>query len=200
TSAALAALTAHYLPVEMRPTCVSWGQWLRNRPLRRKGGIVHAWGDRALRAAALIHRGESVLFTPAQRRLSGPTIRTIERKRARVIVDSRTRMPDLLRQGVAPGEIEVALPRIDAQETSPQHRADATAEQRCLWAPLRADHAHRPELAVWVTSILRVLDKRYRLLLVREGETLGRTDRLARQLDDADLVEWTDNATDAAAQ
>jgi glycosyltransferase involved in cell wall biosynthesis len=167
--------------------------------LRRTGAhtdILHAWGMRALSAAAL-GPIERIVFTPTE----FPTRRQVKWLRAimtyrnaQVICPTATIERQLIGRGIPEAKVHLVRPGVDfalvRKRRDPQLRAAlgfADQHQVLLAVGESTRHANHAQ-AVWASAILNVADRNTRLLLWGRGPMARRAAEFASKLAEPELV------------
>ncbi|HSZ56969.1 MAG TPA: glycosyltransferase [Tepidisphaeraceae bacterium] len=150
--------------------------------------LVHAWDPPALMAA--LGTGLPVVFSVSGRMSRGTWswLAAMAYRDVHVVADSHTACGRLLRAGIPPARCHVIAPGVDRDRLAPcrDHRLreqlGLAAEDRVVLAPGESTFAAGHKLALHATSILHVLDPRYRLLLWGRGREAGSIAWLGRRL------------------
>ncbi len=153
--------------------------------------IVHAWGDRSLRAAAFAAGGSVLVYTPSEEfgRSSVRWLRaTAQHRELHVMAPSATIQRICIERGLAPERCHLIRPGVDFARIQSKRNAELRGKlglepEDVVLLPmgpstLAADH----RLAVWAAGILHVLDQRYKCLLWGEGGRADSMGAFARQL------------------
>jgi glycosyltransferase involved in cell wall biosynthesis len=157
----------------------------------RDGGetfdIIHAWGGRALAAAAMRTRGR-IVFSPTR----FPSPRTVRWLRAvmgyrdvQVVCSTATQRRVLVERGVPLGRCHLIRPGVDfarvrrRRDPELRRRLGFADDDHVLLAPGESTRAAAHEDAVWATAIAHYLDPRYKLLLWGRGQRIGAAVRRA---------------------
>lgn len=167
--------------------------------LRRAGGnadILHAWGMRALSAAAL-DPFERIVFTPTE----FPTRRQIKWLRAimsyrnvQVICPTTTIERQLITGGIAEARVHIIRPGVDfarvKKRRDPQLRAALgfSDHHQVLLAVGESTRNANHAQAVWASAILNVSDRNTRLLLWGRGPMARAAAEFANNLAQPELV------------
>lgn len=167
----------------------------------RKGGrgaaeIIHAWDGGSLLAATIANCSRIVYSPPAE--MKPKSIRWLtavgQHRPIEVVCGSATQRRILVEQGVPIGHCHLIRPgvvfsRFNRSAGGALRRELGFAETDCVMlAPGESTRAAAHRDAVWATSILHVLNPKYRLLLWGRGERVEACLRLAHQLRQPDLV------------
>lgn len=158
--------------------------------------VVHAWGIRAMMAAALGHGGR-IIFSPDSE-MSDRSVRWVRAVMAyrdvHVVCPTATIQRGLVRRGAAPERCELIRPGVDFSRVRRRRDARLRAElgladeDYVLLAVGESTVNAAHEDAVWAASILHVLDRRYKLLLWGRGPGVSAAERLAAKLGSGDLL------------
>lgn len=151
--------------------------------------LIHAWDRTALIAA--LGAALPTVFSPAApltSRDAGWLRLAAPRQSVHLIAATEAQRADWERWGAAALRCHVIPPAVDRRRLPPK-RNDWLREQLGLahddyviLAPGETTSASGHRMAVWATSILHVLDDRYRLLLWGRGRDLHRASSLAGRL------------------
>ena len=168
----------------------------------RKGGsraafdLIHAWGIRALTVAALASRNR-LIFTPddAPRRRSIRWLRAVMNYRdIQVICPTSTWRRALVSHGIPIDRCHLIRPGVDfarvRRRRSPELRSAlgyGPADRVVLFAGESIRAAGHRE-GVWATSILHVLESKYKALLWGRGDRAEAHARFARRLGSPKLL------------
>ncbi|HEX8340982.1 MAG TPA: glycosyltransferase [Tepidisphaeraceae bacterium] len=171
-------------------------QGLLLRRAVRDAEVVHAIGTAAL-AAAIMGGARRTVFQPVAmptRRLTH-WLRAIGRHRdLRVVASSDAARRRLVTGGVPADRCTLIRPGVDLGAL-PVRRDDAlraalgfAADDVVMLAPLEEPHTSGRAMAFWATSLLNVLDPRYKLLLTRGGVAHPADDLRERLIDSSACV------------
>lgn len=162
------------------------------RDLRRQPGfaMIHCWGGLTLKAALMGSR-LPLLYSPPpdpDRRQANWLRATAGHRDVQIICPTAAMRHALLTAGVPEGRCHVIRPGVEFARI--QRRRDPELRKRLNLAHddcvlLAAGESTRKaahEDAVWATSILHVLDGRYKLLLCGRGPRVQACERFARKL------------------
>jgi len=178
------------------------GRDLRHLPaavlqLRKQSAdVVHAWGVRALTAAALAG-APRILFSPT--RFAGPrAVRWVASvmgyRNVHMLCASATQQRVAVERGVPFARTHVIRPGVEFARIR-RRRDDVlraslgfTTDDYVLLAPGESTRAAAHEEAVWACGILNVLDPRYKLLLWGRGERARTASLRAERLHQSDMT------------
>jgi glycosyltransferase involved in cell wall biosynthesis len=150
--------------------------------------VVHAWDAPALVAA--LGSGLPVVFN-APARLSRGTwswLATMAYRDVQVVADSTVARNRLLRAGLPAGRCRLIQPAVDlkrirhARDEQLREELGIRTDDRVVLAPGESTGQAGHKLALHATSILHVLDTRYRLLLWGHGREVGSIEWLGAKL------------------
>jgi len=162
----------------------------------RGADVVHAWGVKALIAAALVARGP-IVYSPAMEARRGRTrfLRAVMScRRLQVVCPTETMLRGLLRERIVAERCQVIRPGVDfGRIRKPRDPAIRAAlgfgdSDYVLAAAGESTRAASHEQAAWVAGILHVLDPIYKLLLWGRGSRLGFVKAFARSATPASML------------
>ena len=168
-------------------------RWLRQE---NSFDVVHAWGTKALTAAAMGTKTRIVYAPPVLMRQ--PDVRWLRAVMAyrdlQVVCPTATMHRAMVRAGVALQRCHVIRPGVDFSRIN--RRKNATLRTQLGFAPDdcvllgvgESTPAASHDDAAWATGILHVLDPRYKLLLWGRGTQIHAVKTLARQLTSSELL------------
>jgi glycosyltransferase involved in cell wall biosynthesis len=166
------------------------------RSQARAYGVVHAWGQSALTAAALAGAGP-LLFTPMGflGRRGVAWLRAVMSCRdVHVVCPTATQRRACVEQGVPINRCHLIHPGVDFSRVRPRRDPALRNElgladgDYVLLAAGESTRAAAHEQAVWAASILHVLDPKWKVLLWGRGAALGRVVNLGADLAQPDLL------------
>ncbi len=151
--------------------------------------VIHAWGAKALTAAAMGARGPLVYSPPPDlQRRSAKWLSAITQYRdVEVIAPSATLRNALLRSGIAPTRSHLIRPGVDfgrIKRRSPQLREalGLGKDNVVLLASGESTRAANHRLAAWAAAILGAMDERWKLILWGRGPDAPRVIQFSRRV------------------
>jgi glycosyltransferase involved in cell wall biosynthesis len=167
------------------------------RMVEEPADVIHAWGIRALMTAVLAGGGGRIAYTPA----GEFRVRSINWLRAamsqrpvEVVCATATQRRIHVERGIPLNRCHTIRPGLDfarvRRRRDPQLRAALGfgANDYVVMVPGESTPAASHHDAVWATSILHVLDARWKLLLWGRGMQIGQLERFGGGLDQPDLL------------
>ena len=166
--------------------------WRRQPP---DADLIHAWGDAALKLAAVsTHR--PIFYSP----MRFPTAQSIRWLRAisgyrdvTVIAPSETARRAFVQRGVPMERCHAVPPGVDfgradrSRGRSLRESLGFSAEDRVMLAVGESDRSADHARTLWAAVILHVLDRKYRILLWGRGPLAGPVRRFAEKLQQPEL-------------
>ena len=152
-----------------------------------RADVVHAWGMRALAAAALGAQAP-VVFSPTgfpTRRTAGWLRAVMSYRPVHVVCPSATQRRVLVERGVPADRCHLIRPGVDFSRVRRRRDADLRARlgfsdaDRVVLAAGESARAAAHELALQSVAIAHFLEERYRMLLWGRGPRAGAVSRLA---------------------
>lgn len=170
----------------------AWGL----RGIRPAFDLVHAWDEAALTAAAIAGLGP-VLYTPMRplgRRSVGWLRAVAAYRHVHAVLPSATQRRACVEHGVPLDRCHLIRPGVEfarvRRRRDPALRAalGIGPDDFALLAPGESTPAAGHALAVWATSILSIIDPRYKVLLWGRGPRVRRDAALGARLGQPELV------------
>lgn len=158
--------------------------------------VIHAWGPRALTAAALGSRG-TIVTSPIEsytRRALGWLRAILNYRDVQVICPTATLRRSAVERGLPIERCHLIRPGVDFSRVQRKHDAQLRTElgfskDDFVALPLgESTPAANHELAVWTMSILHVLDPHHKVLLWGRGSRARHCRRMAMHFEQPDLL------------
>lgn len=158
--------------------------------------VVHAWGMRALVAAALRSR-RRVVFSPTE----FPSTRTVRWLRAvmgyrhvEVVCSTATQRRTLVEKGIPLDRCHLIRPGVDfsrvrrRRDTELRKRLGFTDDDHVVFAPGESTRAAAHEDAAWAAAIAHFLDPRVKLLIWGRGDRAAAVVRRSHRIGGENLL------------
>lgn len=190
----------HFTRVEIGQSSDVFGVAAAAIRLRRQSShfdLIHAWGGAALAAAAATAVNVPIIFSP------GPTITPRAIRWLRALLDHRklhvacataTQRRLLVENGVPLANCQLIRPGVDFSTV--RRPLDAALRKRfgfgekdvVVLAPGESTRAAAHRDAMWAVGLLNVLDPRYRILVLGDGQQTPALKRFAANLHQSDIL------------
>jgi glycosyltransferase involved in cell wall biosynthesis len=168
----------------------------RLRRLRDDFDLIHAWGNRALTLAAMATRLPLVYSPPP---VASPRVRQWARavlpyRRVEIVCPTSTLRRLHVERGIPLARTHLIRPGVDFSRVNRRRNTDLrqqlgfTDDTRVILAVGEHTQAAHHTAAIWATSILHVLDPRYRVLLWGRGPRAGYLVRFANNVHESALI------------
>jgi glycosyltransferase involved in cell wall biosynthesis len=167
--------------------------WAAARVLRERRGAVHAWGNRALIAAA-IAGSRPIVYTPPMEMSAGAwkvAVWVARRRDATVICPTEAVRNALCRRGIAPDRCRLIRPGTDGaagNDSGLRRELGLRENDFVVLAPGESTRAAEHNLGLWATAIAHELDPTWKLLVWGRGPLAGQVGRLGKRLNHPELL------------
>src|ERR1700722_18810635 len=189
----MARLVAGENAVTIGPRGMLRGVVAGARFLRERGGAVHAWGNRAMVAAALAGN-RPLIYTPPPE-MNTPAWKWMawiaKRRDASVVCATEGIRNALCRTGVAPDRCRLIRPAaagVPRMEPALREEVGFRENDFVVLAPGESTRAAEHNLVLWATAIAHELDPTWKVLVWGRGPLAGQVARMGKRLNHPELL------------